>query len=133
MSVRREISYEGFNKERWLMSIGFDNVLTVTCNGETRKYNIPERITKIEHDNEYVYLYAEYGFHYQFKFEVNNFLVGDVFTTEDGQFLKGYASYVFGEDNEQIVLTVTIFDNVRIISINFKTKQNGNLFRRKRP
>ena len=96
-NTRRQIAYEGFNNERWLMTIGFDNEVTVTCNGETRVYSIPEPITKIEHETEYVYLYVEGGKFYQFKFEVEDFLVGDIFTNE-GDHIKEFASHVFGED-----------------------------------
>ena len=99
-NVRRQIAYEGFNNERWLMTIGFDNKVTVTCNGETRIYQIPEsiNITKIEHDTEYVYLYVESGKFYQFKFEIDNFLVGDIYRTSTGEFLDTFAHHVFGEE-----------------------------------
>lgn len=94
--IRRQIAYEGFNQERWLMTIGFDNVINVVCNAESRSYEIPERIIKIEHDTEYVYLYVEGNMFYQFKFEFEKFLVGDVFTN-DGEFLNSFAQHVFGE------------------------------------
>lgn len=97
-NTRRQVAYEGFNKERWLMTIGFDNKVSITCNGETREYSIPEPITNIEHDTEYVFLYVEGGNFYQFKFEVENFLVGDLFN-KDGEHLNDFASHVFGEDN----------------------------------
>ena len=96
-NTRRSIAYEGFNNERWLMSISFDNVITVTCNGEKGTYNIPEKIIKIEHDTEYVFIYVEGKKYYQFKFEIDYFLVGDIFTT-DGEHLDTFASHVFGED-----------------------------------
>ena len=96
-NTRRQIAYEGFNQQRWLMTIGFNNIITVTCNGETRKYRIEEPVTKIEHDTEYVYLYVEGKKFYQFKFEVDNFLVGDIFTNE-GEHLNTFASHVFGEE-----------------------------------
>jgi len=96
-NVRRQITYEGFNQERWLMTIGFDNEIQVFCNGESRMYSIPEPITRIEHDTEYVFLYVEGGKFYQFKFEVNNFLVADIFTNE-GEHMDDFASHVFNED-----------------------------------
>jgi len=96
-NTRRQIAYEGFNQERWLMTIGFDNVITVTCNGETRTYTIPEKIVKVEHNTEYVYLYVEGNIFYQFKFEEEYFLVGDIFTNK-GEHLDSFASFVFGED-----------------------------------
>lgn len=97
-NVRREISYEGFNQERWLMGIGFDNKVIVTCNGETRIYQIPESINiiRIEHDTEYVFLYTENRNFYQFKFEVDKFLVADIFTNE-GEHIECFANHVYGE------------------------------------
>lgn len=96
-NTRRQIAYEGFDKERWLMTVGFDNEVVITCNGETRTYTIPEKIVKIQHDTEYVFLYVEGKKFYQFKFEENNFLVGDIFTN-DGEHLDSFSCYVFGED-----------------------------------
>ena len=96
-NIRREISYEGFDNDKWLMTIGFDNEMTVTCNGDYWSYSIPEPITKIEHDTEYVFLYVEGGKFYQFKFEVERFLVGDIFTN-DGEHIDSYACHAFGVD-----------------------------------
>jgi len=96
-NTRRQIAYEGFNQERWLMNIGFNNEIKVICNGEMRTYTIPENITKIEHETEYVFIYVEDNKFYQFKFEEGNFLVGDIFEN-DGEHLDSFASFVFGED-----------------------------------
>lgn len=95
-NTRQQIAYERQNQERWLMNIGFDNVVKVISNGELRNYTIPEKILKIEHDTEYVRLYVEGGKLYQFKFEVDYFLVADIFTN-DGEHLDSFACYVFGE------------------------------------
>jgi hypothetical protein len=95
-NIRREISYEGFENDQWIMSIDFDGNVHITCNDDTRIYKIVEPITKIEHDTEYVFLYVEGGKFYQFKFEVESFLVGDIFTN-DGEHINSFASHVFGE------------------------------------
>jgi hypothetical protein len=98
-NIRRSIAYEGFDNDRWVMSIDFAGNVQVICNGEGREYKIHEPITKIEHDTEYVYLYVqdpEKQF-YQFKFEVEAFLVADIFNKDD-EHLDTFASHVFGED-----------------------------------
>jgi hypothetical protein len=95
-NVRRDIEYKGFDGT-WRMSITFDGEVTVTKDNKSRIYDIPERITRIEHDTEYVFLYVEGRKFYQFKFEVNNFLVGDIFTNE-GEFLEAFACYDFEEN-----------------------------------
>ena len=96
-NVRKQIAYEGFNQERWIMSIGFDNTIMVISNGEKREYLIIEPIIKIVHETEYVFIYVEDDKFYQFKFEVDNFLVADIFTN-DGEHLDSFASHVFGEN-----------------------------------
>jgi len=95
-NVRREIEYKGFDGT-WRMSITFDGEVTVTKDDESRMYSIPEPITRIEHDTEYVFLYVESKKFYQFKFEVDEFLVGDIFQ-EDGEHIDSFASHVFNED-----------------------------------
>ena len=96
-NIRQQITYEGFNNERWIITIGFDNEVIVISNGERRTYTIPDKILKIQHDTEYVLLYVEGYKFYQFKFEINNFLVGDIFKN-NGEHLDSFASHVFGED-----------------------------------
>jgi phosphomevalonate kinase len=91
----REIKYSGFNNEEWLMTIDFDGIINVTNSNETREYKIDENITKIEHNTEYVFVYVEGGNFYQFKFEVDNFFVGDIFD-ENGEHIDTFANYVFG-------------------------------------
>lgn len=87
---------ESNGNTRWLMSIDGQNV-QVFCNGESRTYTIPEKILKTNRNYEYVYIFVEGGKVYQFKFEVNKFLVGDIFDAE-GEHLDTLASFVFGED-----------------------------------
>ena len=97
MEFRKQIAYEGFN--RWLMTIDSDNKVIVTCNGETRTYDIPEDVKDVVEDDNYVFIYVdddEIKF-YQFKFEDGNFLVGDTFDKED-EFLDSFACHVFGEE-----------------------------------
>jgi len=98
-NIRRSIAYEGFNNDRWVMSIDFEGNVHIICNGDGRQYKITEPITKIEHDTEYVFLYVDdprIKF-YQFKFEVEAFFVGDTFDKDD-EHLDTFASHVFGED-----------------------------------
>lgn len=95
MSYRQEITYEGLDNSRWIMCIDFDNNVEIICNGEMRTYTIPEPITNIEHDSDYVHLYVGDKF-YQFKFEVNNFLVCDIFDIE-GEHIEEFASHVFDD------------------------------------
>jgi len=81
---------------RWLMSIDGQNV-QVFCDGESRTYTIPEKINRVEQNDEYVFIYVEGGNYYQFKFEVDKFLVGDIYDEND-EFVDSFASFVFGED-----------------------------------
>lgn len=94
--IRKQITYKGPNNQRWLMTISYDNEVTVFCDGEKRVYDIPKPITNIKQSDEYVYLHVEGNMIYQFKFEVDNFLVGDIYTN-DGEHLDSFASHVFGE------------------------------------
>jgi hypothetical protein len=81
---------------RWLMSIDGQNV-QIFCDGESRTYNIPEKILKTRRNYEYVYIYVEGKKVYQFKFEDDKLIVGDIFDLE-GEHLDTFASQVFGED-----------------------------------
>ena len=92
-NIRRVINYEGFNNERWIMSISFDNQITVTCNGESRVYKLND-IIHIEHDTEYVTLTHPNKTFTQIKFEAGNFLVIDLFD-EDSEHIESIGSYVF--------------------------------------
>ena len=77
-----------------------DKSVKVICQGESRIYDILETIIFTEQKDEYVYLYvnnAMYGdMFYQFKFEEDCFLVGDIFK-KNGEHIKEFASHVFGE------------------------------------
>ena len=91
-----QIAYSG-NGMRWLMTVHPDGKITTVCNGENRTYKIDDPIKEVARDNEYVFVYIEGGNYYQFKFEENNFLVGDIYD-KDGEFVDTYACHVFGED-----------------------------------
>lgn len=73
--------------------------LTVSKCGEEREYDIPQENEGIEYDKEF----PEYfeiitkKFTYHFKFEVENFFVGDKMYP-NGDVVE-YSSYVFGEFN----------------------------------
>jgi hypothetical protein len=66
---------------------------------ETRQYGLPDslNIKSVEHSREYVYINADDGGFYQFKFEEGDFLVGDIFD-KNGEHINSFASWVFGED-----------------------------------
>jgi len=95
MEFKKTISFER-GTERWLMTVQTDSTVLVTCNGETRVYDIDRPIQKVVHEEEYVYIYTDLNI-YQFKFEVDNFLVGDILDF-DFEFLDDYACHVFNED-----------------------------------
>lgn len=80
---------------RWLLSLDDQNV-QVFCDGESRMYSIPEPIIEFQAEDEYVFIYVE-GKFYQFKFEVDKFLVGDIYR-ENGEFLDTFANHVFGDE-----------------------------------
>lgn len=94
-----EFNYTNGNV-RWLLSIK-GNKVTVTCQGETRIYNLEENIiTNTDQDNEYVFIFVEKDekpLFYQFKFEEDCFLVGDKYDS-DSEFIDSFASHVFGEE-----------------------------------
>ena len=98
-NVRREFLYEGFDGLTWAAELSFDDKLTVTKVGETRVYDLP-RVTKIEHNLEYIFLTHDGGLFTQVKFEEGNFLVIDRFDKE-GEHVDSIGSHVFGEDEEE--------------------------------
>lgn len=74
-------------------------VLTISKDGEQRTYSIRQKNNGIEHDKafpEYFMIKTD-GFNYHFKFEVDNFFVGDKFS-KDGEHIDSFASHVFGEE-----------------------------------
>ena len=81
---------------RWLLALDGQNV-QVFCNGESRTYDIPEKIIDFKVEDEYCCIYVEGGNYFQFKFEVDMFLVGDIFN-KDGEHLDTFACHTFGED-----------------------------------
>ena len=97
MEYRKQISFEN-GTERWLMTVQPEGTIIVTCNGETRTYDIPEEIKDVIEEDNYVFVYVnddETKF-YQFKFEDGNFLVGDEYDQED-EYISAFACHVFGE------------------------------------
>ena len=93
----KEIAYEG-----WQMIVHEDGTIKVTKDLETREYKISEPMSKIEQERdypEYVRIDVrddEIGY-YLFKFEHENFFVGDKWS-EDNVHLGEYAMHVFGEE-----------------------------------
>jgi len=81
---------------RWLLLLDGQNV-QVFCNGESRTYTIPEPVISFNVGVEYFFINVEGKKFYQFKFEVDKFLVADIFTN-DGKHLGEFASHVFGEE-----------------------------------
>jgi hypothetical protein len=85
MSIRREIEYFSGDGQ-WSMKINWDNTIEVDfqCTGEDfdtsspRIYDIPEDITGIEHDAEYVFLTLKDKRVYQCKFEQDGAFIGDI-------------------------------------------------------
>jgi hypothetical protein len=94
-NIRQEINYKGFNNEYWKMLVTFDNEITVICNGEKRTYKLND-IVHIEHDNDYVTITHPDNSFTQIKFELDNFLVIDLFDA-DSEYIETIGSYVFGE------------------------------------
>jgi len=80
---------------RWLLALDGQQV-QVFCDGESRTYDIPEKIIDFKVEDEYCFIYVEGEKYYQFKFEEDMFLVGDVFTN-DGEHLDAFACHTFGE------------------------------------
>ena len=91
---------------QWVMWIDTEkNTVEVTNNNTdpdyTRVYDINGTIKSIEQTNEYVLIYLEDTYHYQFKFEEGEMLVGDLFD-ENGEVVDEFGCFVFGEDDEDI-------------------------------
>jgi hypothetical protein len=81
----------------WLMEVYDDNNIIVTRSGESREYHLPGEIKKINQESEYVLFKMGNNHTYQFKFEYNDFLVGDIIDG-DGDHVGEFAMHVFGED-----------------------------------
>lgn len=74
--------------------------LSVSKDGEEAIYTIKEANNGIEYKEGEEYFYirtTRNGFYYQFKFEVDNGFIGDIFA-DNGEFLDTFACFVFGEN-----------------------------------
>jgi hypothetical protein len=86
-----KITYKG-----WIAELS-GNILSVSKNNETREYLVDKNNNGIEYEvGEYFFIRLSEGFYYQFKFEENDFFVGDLFDKDD-ELIREVASYVFGE------------------------------------
>ena len=97
---------EALQYNQWTMIINTDNKTVEVTNDDTnpdytRVYDIDGTIKSIEQTNEYVLIYLDDTYHYQFKFEDGNMLVGDLFD-ENGEVVEEFGCFVFGEDDEDI-------------------------------
>jgi len=76
--------------------------LKITKYGEERIYTIKEANNGIEHKKGEEYFYirtVRNGFHYQFKFEGDDTIIGDKFSDyNDQEFIDTFACHVFGEE-----------------------------------
>lgn len=83
---------------RWLLALDGQNV-QVFCNGESRTYKIPEPVIDFKVEDEYVFIYVKDKVKkfYQFKFESDKFLVGDIYDKNE-EFLDSFACHTFGEE-----------------------------------
>jgi hypothetical protein len=105
MSIRREIKYMGFDG-MWYMDIMWNHTIKVTFDPEgdeygpgEREYTIPEDITGIEHDTEYVHLTLKDKRVIQLKFEIDGAFIGDILDSK-GEHLDTFACYSFWDDAE---------------------------------
>jgi len=92
-NIRAEINYVGFDNDKWNLTVSFDNEITIKCNGKERIYKL-DKITNIDHDKEYVFFTHPDKSFTQLKFEVNKFLVIDLFD-EFGEHLQTIGVYDF--------------------------------------
>ena len=95
---------QGLTYNQWTMIINTDNNTVEVSNDNTnpdytRVYDIPGTIKAVERTNEYVLIWLDDSYHYQFKFEDNEMLVGDLFD-ENGEEVDMVACFVFGEDDD---------------------------------
>lgn len=95
---------QGLTYNQWTMIINTDNNTVEVSNDNTnpdytRVYDIPGTIKAVEQTNEYVLIWLDDTYHYQFKFEDGEMLVGDLFD-ENGEEVDMVACFVFGEDED---------------------------------
>jgi hypothetical protein len=88
--MKKVILYNGWQ------AIISGRTLTVIKDGEQREYTLPEEPVKIEEQGEYFFIHTE-SFYYSFKFEVDNFFVGDKFDHKENH-LGEIACHVFGDE-----------------------------------
>ena len=89
-AISTRLEYDG-----WKLIISFETII-IQKNGEHRVYDI-EDIEEVKTEKEcpeYVYLTRADGSYYQVKFDVDNFLVIDIFD-KDNEFIDSIGSYVF--------------------------------------
>ena len=60
-----------------------------------RTYELHDTPVRFEHMGEYIFLYMDDETFYQFKFEFEDFFVGDYFDA-DGELIEEFAMWVFG-------------------------------------
>ena len=95
---------QGLTYNQWTMIINTDDKTVEVSNDNTnpdytRVYDIPGNIKAVEQTNEYVLIWLDDTYHYQFKFEDGEMLVGDLFD-ENGEEVDTVACFVFGEDED---------------------------------
>ena len=92
---------EKINYEGWQLEITSPTTTVVTKLGESREYNVATivDVNQDEDMEDYVYLTHGDNAFTQVKFEVDNFLVIDLFDV-NGKFLMSVGSHVFGEGGE---------------------------------
>lgn len=92
----RKIEHDG-----WQLEITSPTTIVVTKLGESREYNVATivEVNQDEDMEEYVYLTHPDNAFTQVKFEVDNFLVIDLFNVV-GEHLMGIGSHVFGEGGD---------------------------------
>ena len=89
-----------FEYDDWVLYVD-DKTSTVEVikDEETRIYNIKGTIIESIQENEYIDIRIENGSFYSFKFEESGALIADIYDKNE-EFLKTFACYYFGEDNE---------------------------------
>ena len=80
----------------WGMTVQPDGEVLVQYGSENRFYSLDRPVQKVVHEEQYVYIHTDVNI-YQFKFEDNKFLVGDILDF-DFEHLEEFAMHVFGED-----------------------------------
>ena len=92
-----------FKYNNWQMIVHEDGTIEVTILGEVREYKISEPMSRIEQEKDYpqyvrIDVQDDKIGYYLFKFEDNDFFVGDIWT-EDNEHIEEFAMHVFGEED----------------------------------